>query len=131
MIGTVAGLIKASAKQNEIAEEVPPIILQKEDALYGEIGRLRISSADSPPISVIVTPFLQYAKADIALQEELIRKKEILKKVIISWFEKKNAVQLSTFPPDKIKKLLLEELNKQLVLGKIKGIYFEELTLLN
>ncbi|WP_414162748.1 flagellar basal body-associated FliL family protein [Treponema vincentii] len=59
-----------------------------------------------------------------------LRKKEALKKSILDWFSLESAYRLSSELPQDIKQTLMERINKQLVLGKIHNIYFEEFVIL-
>ncbi|MGP1594596.1 MAG: flagellar basal body-associated FliL family protein [Treponema sp.] len=103
---------------------------QKHYALYGDFGQLRASTVDSPAITIVLTPFLEYAADDTALQEELVTKKDILKKTILEWFSIQSAYRLSSEAPDYIKTGLIQALNEKLILGKIRNIYFEDFVIL-
>lgn len=103
---------------------------QKEHALYGDIGQIRASTVDTPAVTIIVTPFLEYREDDTAFQEELVNKKELLKQTILHWFSMQSAYRLSSEPAGAIKEGLMEEINKQLMLGNIRNIYFEEFAIL-
>ena len=86
--------------------------------------------ADKPPITVVIKPFLEYKASDTAFQEELVAKKEVLKKNILDWFSLESAYRLSSELPQDIKQALINRINKQLVLGTIHNIYFEEFVIL-
>lgn len=134
VIGTVAAFIRkpnniTSADKDEREQDavyLPP----KEYALYGDLGQLRALTADNPPITVILKPFLEYKADDTAFQEELVAHKEALKKIILNWFSFESAYRLSSAPPQDIKLALMEQINRQLILGKIHNIYFEEFVIL-
>ncbi|MGI5089065.1 flagellar basal body-associated FliL family protein [Treponema sp. OMZ 805] len=135
VIGTVVAFVKktkdrASVRQEEEAEAGTAYIPPKEYALYGDLGQLRAVTADNPPITVVIKPFLEYKASDTAFQEELVTKKEALKKSILDWFSLESAYRLSSELPQDIKQTLMERINKQLVLGKIHNIYFEEFVIL-
>ena len=135
VIGTVIAFVKktkarASGWQEEEAETGTAYIPPKEYALYGDLGQLRAVTADNPPITVVIKPFLEYKASDTAFQEELVAKKEALKKSILDWFSLESAYRLSSELPQDIKQTLMERINKQLVLGKIHNIYFEEFVIL-
>ena len=106
VIGTVAAFVKktrdrASGRQEE-SDAGSAYIPPKEYALYG----------------------------DTAFQEELVAKKEVLKNNILDWFSLESAYRLSSELPQDIKQALMERINKQLVLGSIHNIYFEEFVIL-
>ncbi|EPF29028.1 flagellar basal body-associated protein FliL [Treponema medium] len=135
VIGTVIAFVKktkerASERQNEEPAGGAAYIPPKEYALYGDLGQLRAVTADNPPITVILKPFLEYKASDTAFQEELVAKKDALKKSILDWFSLESAYRLSSELPQDIKQTLMERINKQLVLGKIHNIYFEEFVIL-
>ncbi|WP_230974457.1 hypothetical protein [Treponema vincentii] len=80
VIGTVVAFVKktkdrASVRQEEEAEAGTAYIPPKEYALYGDLGQLRAVTADNPPITVVIKPFLEYKASDTAFQEELVTKK--------------------------------------------------------
>lgn len=116
--------------QDEKQKQSPFYLPPKEYALYGDLGQLRATTVDTPPITVVLKPFLEYKASDTALQEELVAKKEAIKHAVLEWFSLESAYRLSTQPPQQIKKVLMEAVNKQLVLGKIRNIYFEEFVIL-
>ena len=134
VIGTVIAFIR---KPNNITsadkdgrEQDTVYLPPKEYALYGDLGQLRALTADNPPITVILKPFLEYKADDTAFQEELVAHKEALKKIILNWFSFESAYRLSSAPPQDIKLALMEQINRQLILGKIHNIYFEEFVIL-
>lgn len=135
VIGTIVAFVKkirdrASGRQEEEADAGGTYIPPKEYALYGDLGQLRAVTADNPPITVVIKPFLEYKASDTAFQEELVAKKEALKKNILDWFSLESAYRLSSELPQDIKRALMERINKQLVLGSIHNIYFEEFVIL-
>ena len=135
VIGTVIAFVKktkerASGRQEEEVDAGGTYIPPKEYALYGDLGQLRAVTADNPPITVVIKPFLEYKASDTAFQEELVAKKEALKKNILDWFSLESAYRLSSELPQDIKQALMERINKQLILGQIHNIYFEEFVIL-
>ena len=135
VIGTVAAFVKktrdrASGRQEEESDAGSAYIPPKEYALYGDLGQLRAVTADNPPITVVLKPFLEYKASDTAFQEELVAKKEVLKNNILDWFSLESAYRLSSELPQDIKQALMKRINKQLVLGSIHNIYFEEFVIL-
>ena len=135
VIGTVIAFVKktkerAFGPQDSVSESGMTYIPPKEYALYGDLGQLRAVTADNPPITVILKPFLEYKASDTAFQEELVAQKEARKKNILDWFSLESAYRLSSELPQDIKRALMERINKQLVLGSIHNIYFEEFVIL-
>lgn len=134
-LGTAAAYVKkarntTAAKQNEPIEKDGAYIPPKEYALYGDLGQLRAVTADNPPVTVILKPFLEYKASDTVFQEELVSKKDGIKKAVLDWFSLESAYRLSSELPQDIKRMLMERINNQLVLGKIHNIYFEEFIIL-
>ena len=121
---------RASDRQAGRSESEAAYIPPKEDALYGDLGQLRAVTADNPPVTVVIKPFLEYKASDTAFQEELVAKKEALKKNILDWFSLESAYRLSSELPQNIKQALMDRINKQLILGTIHNIYFEEFVIL-
>lgn len=134
IIGTVAAFVK-KVRRTELeglgGSETPAFYSPpKEYALYGDLGQLRAVTADNPPVTVIVKPFLEYKSSDTAFQEELVAKKDSLKKTVLDWFSIESAYRLSSELPQNIKQALIDQINRNLVLGKIHNIYFEEFIIL-
>lgn len=134
-IGTVAAYIKKTQKnvsmeQNGQKGTSAVYTPSKEYALYGDLGQLRAVTADDPPVTVILKPFLEYKASDTAFQEELVAHKETLKKAIMDWFALESAYRLSSELPQDIKQKLIKWLNGHLILGQIRNIYFEEFVIL-
>ncbi|WP_442716777.1 flagellar basal body-associated FliL family protein [Treponema sp.] len=130
-IGTLIAFMKKGQpvpqQKNQTADTyVPP----KEYALYGDLGQLRALTADNPPITVVLKPFLEYKASDTAFQEELVSHKGLLKQTILDWFSLESAYRLSSELPQDIKQALMSCINRQLVLGQIHNIYFEEFVIL-
>lgn len=135
VLGTAVAYVKktrntTAAKQNEPIEENGAYIPPKEYALYGDLGQLRAVTADNPPVTVILKPFLEYKASDTVFQEELVSKKDGIKKAVLDWFSLESAYRLSSELPQDIKRMLMERINNQLILGKIHNIYFEEFIIL-
>lgn len=130
-IGTLIAFMKKGQpvpqQKNQTADAyVPP----KEYALYGDLGQLRALTADNPPVTVVLKPFLEYKASDTAFQEELVSHKGLLKQTILDWFSLESAYRLSSELPQDIKQALMSCINRQLVLGQIHNIYFEEFVIL-
>lgn len=88
--------------------------------------RLRSSTRDEKPFSVIVSPYLAYSKTDSAFEEELSKKKRHLQTIIVQFFQTKSYKELKNFSEITIKSILKEQINAQLVLGTIDEVYFDE-----
>lgn len=135
LVGIVAGTVWAcfSPTSRINSQRTSPESVQAMDtdgriAVFAELGLLRLTTSDSPSITVVVSPFMPYAANDIAFQEELVRKTGTLKSVFIGWFGSHSALELKNLGEKNIKKKLIEKINSHLVLGQISALYFEEFT---
>ena len=111
------------------ANEAPtysPYILREGKSIYSEFKQIRIISSDKEPATIVLNPFLEYDTDNIPLREEIVQKKEILKNAITSWFLQYSWYSIETQKESDIKKALLEEINKNLKMGYVSAIYFEE-----
>ena len=111
------------------ANETPtysPYILREGKSIYSEFKQIRIISSDKEPATIVLNPFLEYDADNIPLREEIVQKKEILKNAITSWFLQYSWYSIETQKESDIKKALLEEINKNLKMGYVSAIYFEE-----
>lgn len=112
--------------------EIP---LQKNNELkyssYTELGRLRVVTLSDPKIQengivAIVSPWFSYEDDDKTFYEELSRKKNLLKEIVLNYFSKYTKAQLKSKGEENIKQELCIEINKNLSLNKIKAVYFSE-----
>ena len=94
------------------------------------MGRLRIPTADTAPGTLVVFPVLEYNSEDKAFEEELVQKKEDIRKSLIDWFSQKTVYELYTMPENEVKKEVLAEINSILNLSRIKRIYFKDFVIL-
>ena len=133
--GTVFAAVKKYGRHKTAVHEEETSLTagytpQKDYALYGDLGQLRAVTADNPPVTVVLTPFLEYTASDTAFQEELVTKKDILKKSFLEWISFQSAYRLGSEQPQDIKHALMQYVNKELVLGQVRNIYFEEFVVL-
>ena len=75
---------------------------------------------------LIITPWISYSSTDRAFFEELAQKNLKIKATVTSYFSAKSKTELLRTEEKTIKAELLDEINAQLVLGKITGIFFSE-----
>ena len=76
--------------------------------------------------AVVITPWLSYPQDDTVFFEELARKRLIITGIFTSYFNSCTKVELLSRTVDKIKQDLVEQINEQMSLGKIEGIYFTD-----
>ena len=143
LLGTVIGLAtkKAAPGKNLRNADPEPTAREIENlnkhsdspiAAYTGLGTIRCitsPAADNPDdagTAVVITPWLSYPQDDTVFFEELARKRLIITGIFTSYFSAYTKVELLSRTEDKIKQDLLEEINAQMSLGKIEGIYFTD-----
>lgn len=99
-------------------------------AVFGDIGVLRAKTADSEPVSVVVSPFLPYPADDLAFREELVQKTRILRTSILGWFAAHSLSEINKLGEAGVKRELLAVINANLVLGRIEILYFDDFMVL-
>ncbi|UTC66093.1 MULTISPECIES: flagellar basal body-associated FliL family protein [unclassified Treponema] len=127
--GSVFSLFKKKDSGEPLNSQSPSEIRGKK-ALYSDLGKLRIPTADESGGTLVVFPVLEYNSDDKAFEEEIVQKKEKIRKSIIDWFSQKTAYELYTMPETEVKKELLGNINSLLNLSRIKHIYFKEFVIL-
>lgn len=127
--GSVFSLFKGK-KADEVIRPKSPSEIRGKKALYSDLGKLRIPTADKAGGTLVVFPVLEYNSEDKAFEEELVQKKEAIRKIIIDGFSKKTAYELYTMPETEVKKELLKDINSILNLSRIKRIYFKDFVIL-
>ena len=148
---TIGGMItkKASPGKNLRTADPEPTVKELESlnkrsdtkiAAYTGIDRIRTVTAsdtsdngdngDRPDAEtatpIVITPWFSYDESNFELYEELSRKRILITGIITNYFSSKTEKQLLSTSEEKIKADLLEEINGQLSLGKIKSIYFSD-----
>ena len=133
LTGTVVALLKKDSsmktEQTIVEEEEPqyaPYVLRDGKAIYSDLGQLRALSCDALPATIVLNPYLEYDAKNIPLQEELVKKKELIRKTILSWFAQHTWLSVETLSEHNIKKELLTVINNELNLGSASSIYFAE-----
>ena len=139
--GTVIGLASKKAApgknlRNADPEPTPREIenlnkkLDDKIAAYTGLGTIRcITSPENEEdigTAVVITPWLSYPEGDTVFFEELARKRLIITGIFTSYFGACTKVELLSRTEEKIKAELTEEINAQMTLGKISGIYFTD-----
>lgn len=95
----------------------------------GTIRCITAPTADDPDdagTAVVITPWLSYPEDDTVFFEELARKRLIITGIFTSYFSACTKVELLSRTEDKIKQDILDQINDQMSLGKISGIYFTD-----
>ncbi len=134
-VGTIAGLLRKK-------EQTPEVLISQgkavslmapsdtDDIAYYELGTIRVSTAKADSQEggavIVLTPWLAYPAGDTIFYEELFRKSGSLKGIFQAYFSSRTKNQLLTETEEKIVQTIIEEINSDLVLGKVSGIYFTD-----
>ena len=95
-------------------------------AIFADIGLLRARTADSAPITVVLSPFIPYPSDDVAFREELVSKTRSMRSLILDWFAARKIGEIDALGEKKVKQSLIDGINSLLVMGKIDTVFFEE-----
>lgn len=139
VMGTAIALISGGGKQSDRwrqADPEPKKVINmsrrngsKVDA-FTDLGQIRAitkpSSEESNGTLLIITPWFSYPAGDSVLLEELYQKERQEKAVIMEYVSSFTAEELKAKGEKAVKEELLSLLNAQLVLGKIRGVYFND-----
>jgi flagellar basal body-associated protein FliL len=90
------------------------------------IGRLRLSTAEPQSAMVIVTITFPYSPEDRAFSEELAVRVRNFRTITEDYFQSTHAKDLRNRSEAQVKADLLERFNRQLRLGKIQTLYFND-----
>lgn len=97
---------------------------------YTHLGQIRaVTKAPSDEergTLVIISPWFSYPAGDTVLFEELSQKERQAKAILTEYFASHTARELLSMGENSVKAELLDLINGQLVLGKIRAIYFNE-----
>lgn len=102
---------------------------EKEKVLFGDLGVLRAKTKDG--FTLVVSPYFDYYANDVAFQEELVKKKLEMRKIILEFFTEKTRTEISNLGEEKIKEQILASINEILTLEKIEKLYFEKFIILD
>ena len=111
---------------NPAPDEVLAADASGKTAIFADIGPLRARTADSAPITVMVSPFIPYPSDDIAFREELVSKTRSMRSLILDWFAARKIGEIDALGEQRVKQSLIDGINSLLVMGKIDTVYFEE-----
>ena len=143
LFGTVIGLAskKAALGKNLRDSDPDPTPREIENlnkklddkiAAYTGLGTIRCITApeadnpDDAGTAVVITPWLSYPEGDTIFFEELARKRLLITGIFISYFSAHTKVELLSRTEESIKTDLLSQINEQMSLGKISGIYLTD-----
>jgi flagellar FliL protein len=141
LFGTVIGLVSRKAAPGKNLRDADPDPTPREIenlnkklddkiAAYTGLGTIRCITApeneEDIGTAVVITPWLSYPEGDTVFFEELARKRLIITGIFTSYFGAYTKVELLSRTEDKIKEDILEQINEQMSLGKISGIYLTD-----
>ena len=101
----------------------------QEDA-FADVGQIRVFSKkaegdESSPL-VVVSPWFSYPEGDKQLYEELSSKEKQIRAVVAGYFAALTMDEARHKGEARVKEELLEIINSNLVMGKIRAVYFNE-----
>ncbi|MBN2875156.1 MAG: flagellar basal body-associated FliL family protein [Spirochaetales bacterium] len=122
--GTTWAVLTGS-RARKLAREAVPVELAS-GGVYDGIGRVRASTADTPPAIVVLDVAFPYDASDRQFREELRRKHGELRAAATAFLSSKTADELSPANEATVKAALRDTLNALLSLGRIEELYFPE-----
>ena len=122
---------KASLGKNLRKSDPEPKVFTSELAVFSGFQQLRFATSDNPPVPVILAPYFTYEEGDTELNEELNLKMRHFRAIFADYFSAHTQKELTEKGEAEIKAELTEKINSELVLGKIKNLYFSEYIFLN
>ena len=97
---------------------------------YNELGQMRpVTKAEADEESgsaMVVTPWFSFPDDDTPLYEEISQKDRLIKNIIFEYFTTHTKSELLSTGEKRIKEELTDQINEQLVMGKISKLYFDE-----
>jgi len=125
--GTVYGLFfhagNTAAPASPRADTPQP---NEGDQIFTGIGRLRASTADPQPGTVILFVTFKYDPGDKAFSEELALRVKDFRDIVVKYIGSLSSAELQKTGEDKIKDELMRRFNSILRLGQIKNLYFSD-----
>lgn len=110
-------------------DPTPSLITKKsnnESAIFSQIGLLRCATGEEPSIPVIINPYFPYPADDRNFFEELAKKNQKIRLIIIDYIATLTHEELLHKGEQNVKTELINLINEQLVLGQIDVLYFSE-----
>lgn len=126
-----AVVVSADKKAEQESKKLENLSQGKENAVdaFTDLGQLRIqtkNTGNDENCVVVVVPWFSYPQGDTALYEELCKKERELSSIIVKHISSFTADELRNNGEMKLKEQIMELVNSQLVLGQIRGVYFNE-----
>lgn len=119
--GTTYGALTGSRARKLARQSVPAAT---GESVFDGLGRIRVSTADTPPAIAVVDLAFPYPASDRQFREELQQKRTELRAAASSFFSSRKAAELRPADEAAIKAALRDTLNGMLTLGTIEALYF-------
>ncbi len=135
VVGTIAGLLRKKQQTPEILISQGKAVSlmapsNTDEVSYYELGTIRVSTALSDSEEggsiMVLSPWLAYPAGDTVFFEEISRKSGSIKGIFQAYFSSRTKNQLLTETEERIVQIIMEEINADMALGKISGIYFTD-----
>ncbi|MBP5602773.1 MAG: hypothetical protein J6X78_08595 [Treponema sp.] len=143
LAGTIIGLVSKKAVpgknlRNADPEPTPREIenlnkkLDEKIDAYTGLGTIRCITAPAEDndqdvgTAIVITPWLSYPQGDTIFFEELARKRILITGIFTNYFGACTKLELLSRTEEKIKNDIMEQINEQMSLGQISGIYFTD-----
>ena len=101
----------------------------QEDA-FADVGQIRVfakkAEGDESTPLVVVSPWFSYPEGDRQLYEELSSKEKQIRAVVAGYFAALTMDEARHKGEAQVKEELLQLINTNLVMGKIRAVYFNE-----
>lgn len=110
-------------------EDPNPKSVPSSKTAFNNIGQIRVFTKEdeNEQKSVLVLiPWFEYDGTDQSFYEELDRKHQSIKMLLTKYFQSHTKAELLKIGEEDIKNELKVQVNENLVLGKISGIYFND-----
>lgn len=110
-------------------EDPEPKSVSSSKTAFNEIGQIRVftkEDEDGQKSVLVLIPWFEYDGQDTSFYEELDRKHQSIKILLTKYFQSHTKAELLTAGEEAIKNELKAQVNENLVLGKISGIYFND-----
>jgi flagellar basal body-associated protein FliL len=96
------------------------------DGMFTGIGRFRVVTADTPPMTIVISIAFPYEPEDRAFAEELDSKVRDFRNITAAYFSAHTAAELRQANESLIKAEMVRQYNAILHLGQIEVLYFHD-----
>ncbi|MBP3367756.1 MAG: flagellar basal body-associated FliL family protein [Treponema sp.] len=97
---------------------------------FTDLGQIRISSKriseNQEPAIIVVSPWFSYPAGDKTLFEELSQKERQIRAQFTQYFSSMTLDEIRAKGESEVKEDLLRRINAELVMGKVRAVYFNE-----